>query len=465
MIKPPMIKLASAQKVTNISRSTVPSLFKSLSPSLFPSLAGISLIAVFCLSAGWSSIAQAQEKFDVESLKIRDSLTLRTGATLKGSLISSGTDDSGRKFIVFKTLDGSVLKLDKAKLIKGAPKVVDATGLAYNKRISQLDDTVESHRAMVEWCSDQPRGSSLFKDQIVFHRERIMAMDPNDSLVKKKLGYSQIEEPNGTKRWVPTKHFHESIGYLKDKTSWISRVQHRANETDKNIRSSIGVKRGEFRTWEKKLRKKDAANYKIQLQNELQKICDPIGVRVVFEEWQDESEAWLRRWYIDAIGNVQTPTAVNALVDMAVMDPSEDNRDRALVMLAQPHYSQDQAAIRMASMYLKSSNNSVIKRAGTALGRLGSEKVILQLADALITTHVKSKGDPGRMNFSFGNGQLGGMTMGGDQPKIGKVQNDTVLNALEAITKQQNLGYDSSRWRDWYVRTHTHYDLDLRGER
>ena len=409
------------------------------------------------------AVGQDRTDFDDEFLKVQDILTLKSGVTLYGKLISVGTyKDDGRKFVVFKTADG-VLKLDKGKLVKGDPRVIDETGKAYDERLAKMEDTAEAHREMAIWCEDQKKGR-LFHDQVQFHRERVMKLDPNDSTVKRKLGFREIEDEDGGKHWVSDRHFHESIGYVKDGTGWISSTQLAANEADRTMRSQ-GLKLRAFRAWKKKLEKKSRKESDAEMREELYSICDADGVRIVFEQYREESSQGLRREYINAIGRIATPSALNALVGMAVMDLSDDNRDRALDMLAQKHFSTDAAALRMASVYLKNHNNMVVKRAGAALGILGSEKVILQLAQALETTHVKVKGgDPNRKTFSFGDGQMGGMSIQGNQPVIGNIKNDSVLAALKKITGQDFV-FNESRWQQWYVKNHTHYDLDLRGER
>ncbi len=417
-----------------------------------------------CVLLGGQAIAQVN--FDVESLKVKDRITLKSGATLYGDLGQIGVDEDGRKYVVFDMLDGRVLKLDKGKFIKGNPYEVDESGETYNRLVSEMKDTAEAHRNMAAWCVEEKGGKVRFKKQIQFHYERVLELDPNDTKVKKKLGYSRVEDENGVKRWVPSRHFFEASGYVKDGTGWIASMQKKANETDDEIRSREGPKTREFKSWKKKLNKKNADL--VALKKALLEFSDEVGVRVIFEEWEKETDAnknaKLRNWYIDAMGEVSTPTALRALVHAAVLDPSADNRDRALVMLENEKlFSRDAAAIQMASLYLKHENNYVIERAGSGLKRLASESVILQLAESLVTKHVESKADPGRLNLGFGNG-ITGLSFGGEA-RIGTIKNATVLAALEEITGQTNIGYNEEAWQKWYVDNHTNFDIDIRAAR
>jgi hypothetical protein len=58
----------------------------------------------------------------------------------------------------------------------------------------------------------------------------------------------------------------------------------------------------------------------------------------------------------------------------------------------------------------------------------------------------------GQMTSTFRPGGGGGMSFGGDGPKliVNQMQNRDVLNALITLTKQ-NYHYDAAEWKRWYA--------------
>jgi hypothetical protein len=62
------------------------------------------------------SVYSQDKDFDRESLKVRDSIVLRSKAKLYGTVESEGIED-GRKIVVFKPKDGGVLTIDVAKMV------------------------------------------------------------------------------------------------------------------------------------------------------------------------------------------------------------------------------------------------------------------------------------------------------------------------------------------------------------
>ena len=81
-----------------------------------------------------------------------------------------------------------------------------------------------------------------------------------------------------------------------------------------------------------------------------------------------------------------------------------------------------------------------------------------------MTSHmVKPGGQSGRINAGVGSdGNVNGLNMGGDQkPVMKSFSNKEVVDALKKVS-DQNFGFNSEQWKDWYIKTHTHHDIQVR---
>lgn len=412
--------------------------------------------AAFCVQV---AVGQ-QAEFDRESLKIKDSVVLKSGSKLFGTLKSEGKDDNGRKFVLFETEDGALLKLDVVKTLNRSKiHKLDDVDAAYNKHIETLEDTAESHWQLANWCGKQASGSIRFKDQIKFHWERVMELDPNDDNVKRKLGFTYISAEN---RWVPKAPYHQSHGYEKKGTSWAPVLQREVSAWHDQKKTVEGERKRLLAQWKKNVRKSGSGSASA-IQNELFRICDADAVVIFFEEAKDEQNATLRGFYIEAFGRVPTYIALRALCFFAVEDASLANRERALTLIGQEHFNPE-SAVGVFAGYLGDSVRTRVLRAAFAIGEIGSVNAVLPLVDALITTHQVAPGDqPGRIQTGIGNsGNIENFGIGGDsKPKNRTYQNDAVASALRNITGE-NFGFNESAWQRWYIENHTHHDIKVR---
>ncbi len=413
------------------------------------------VMAIPCYSG---SIYSQEKDFDRESLKVRDTIVLRSKAKLYGTVESESVED-GRKIVVFRPRDGGVLKIDVAKMVyQGKIRKIDEIDRNYNQYIETIKDDPASHWELYEWCGDQPQGRVRFKDQRQFHLERISELDPNDSAAKRKLGFDFIKEQN---RWVPEKLYQKTLGYEKRGTGWSPVLQREIDKGFDEIEAIKGQRKSAFRIWKKELAK-GRLNPTV-LKEELFKICDPLGVVIVFEAAREEPRPAVRALYVEAIGRVPTRVALNALCVFAVEEDVVGTREAALAFLSQEHYNAG-AAVSVLATYLASKSNAYVNRAAFGIGELGDQSATLALAAALVTSHlVKPGGQSGRINAGVGSdGNVNGLNMGGDQkPVIKSFSNKQVVDALRKVS-DQNFGYNSEQWKDWYIKTHTHHDIQVR---
>jgi len=201
------------------------------------------ICVLFCFGA--SQTRGDLTDFDREGLMIKDSVMLKSGSTLYGTIKSEGVGDDGRKFVIFESEDGTTMKLDLTRMVyRGKFRKIDESDVEYNQWIMTLKDEPNAHWEVVKWLEAQPSGGVRYKNQIQFHLERIMELDPNDEKAKRELGYDYIRSQN---RWVPAEQFYESLGYVKSGTSWAPKLQARVSAQNDTNGAIEGERKLAFR--------------------------------------------------------------------------------------------------------------------------------------------------------------------------------------------------------------------------
>ena len=398
--------------------------------------------------------------FDRESIKIHDSVRLRSGVRLYGKIIKQGKDDDGRDFTIIRTKNQSTLKLDN-RFVSDS-HIVDADDRRYNNKVKIMDDTAEDHWSAVTWCEKQRSGTIRYKDQIDFHLNRIMLLDPNDTRVRHRLDYDYLAEQD---RWVPRRLYWTSLGYRSRGKAWVPTLQDEVNQFSNSTKSDLGDRKSKFAIW-----KRNVSLGKLplnELSQELFTICDALSVPTLFEEAKKVTDPAIAAIYIEAFGKVASSGAAQALVYFSVEGAVGANRDRALDLLLQDHYQPGFVASHLARYFdpNKYSNNT-LQRAAFNIGVVNDLNSVLPLVGVLSTKHVVAPGDdPNRLTTSFrGDGQLQGFSTGGSGgPKTVVVQNSKVLEALRKLSGE-NFGFDPVGWKKWYVQNHKQTDVNVRGD-
>ena len=178
-----------------------------------------------------------------------------------------------------------------------------------------------------------------------------------------------------------------------------------------------------------------------------------------------EKRPEIRLVYVEAIGNIETDAAQNALLHFAIREDESRIRDRALGLLQQPHINKASAAAK-ATVFLRDPDRTYLIRAANLLRDLNQMSAFSPLVEALQTTHTIAPGqDPDRINSTFGSGGSGGNTFnfGGKKPVKKQFDNREVLTALRRITGKE-LGYDKQIWKDWYSSEFTIDRYDITGD-
>lgn len=427
-----------------------------------PNLIRKSTLVVVCLSillSAQTSLLAQLAPFDRDSIKIADSVRLRSGTRIRGEIIKQGKSEDGRVYTIIKTESQSTLKLDNRFV--DSTRVVNDDDKIYNNKITIMDDTPEHHWSAVEWCGKQSSGKIRYKDQIDFHLNRIMLLDPNDTKVRHRLGYDYLQEQD---RWVPKKLYWTSLGYRSNGgRSWVPTLQDDVIQHADNRKTNLGEKKSRFSAWKNNVRLGKLS--KTQLANDLFSFVDASAVPMVFEAAKKEKSAAVRGLYVEAFGKIASSGAAQALVFFSVED--EFNRDRALDLLLQDHYNPSFVAGHLARYFDPNKHsNSTLQRAAFNVGEIKDAHSILPLVGVLSTKHVVAPADdPGRLTTSFrGDGQLQGFSTGGsNKPRTIVVQNKQVLGALGKISGE-DFGFDPDSWKQWYIKNHAATEVNVRGE-
>lgn len=374
----------------------------------------------------------------------------RSGGVISGTLVGESRQ-AGKNFLEVQTENGSVIKLRKS-LIKRV-EVFGNEQEMYRIALKRMPNTPSGHWTMCDWCKEHG-GNSKFRNEIEYHLKEIVKLDPTDSKAWQKLDYTKVDG-----RWVPEEQHFRSLGYTKLNGKWISSVQLQSINANSSSESEFNARKKALKKWQNNtLGKKDFET----VRSELFGIVDALSLRYFESRFlRKADDPRERELYLEAIGRVPTAEAQRILVQYAVEDSDREIREQAVLQLEQPHYPTERSTRYLASSYLKHPSNRLIRRAGTIIGRLKDESAIIPLIGSLETVHKEATGtDPNRLNTRFDSSGGVGFGTGGPKSVTVRRQNQSVLQALADIT-QQDFGFDSELWMDWYVAEHTVTNYDV----
>ncbi len=393
----------------------------------------------------------------------RDVVTLDNG----GQLVGKVTELEGAKppVIVVETDDGQTLKIFKSqvKQIDRANEQLDE----YLQKKNSMADTVDDHWAMAAWCKEHLEhsivvglgSSNSMSPQRRYHLEQILRLDPDNVKARSLLGYSK---KNG--QWINLEQLRMAHGLVRKNRQWL---------TPEEV-YILDAKEAWFKkadSWSGQL-KRLTTRSNVGLADaikSIREIQDPTAVSPLVEMINSDVDLQIKLACVEALGAMPNRVATRELSDLSVIHPDESVRERCLVQLKLDGVDR-QAVANHLNSYLNSTNNDVINRAGFVLGELGQVSSILPLIKSLVTTHLfknPAAGNPGQIAPMFGhdsNGNtFGGLGVGSKQPATFKkdLQNRGVREALQKITGN-DYEFNASRWLDWYTKSQTLGNVDLR---
>ena len=393
-----------------------------------------------------------------------DRITLRSGAELRVNIITTADRENG-SFVVFKTESGATVKLQR-KLIASVLEAGEEFE-AYNNHLKTREESVAWHQEMVDWCKSQPRGRIYFKNEIRYHLEMIVGIDPENVKARKLLGYERV----GPGQWMLESLLLDRYGYEANGAKITPRLYRVIDDSLSQADQAEGDFKKKFNLW-----KRDVSRGRGSVgdfQQRLFELCTAQTAYTIFEEHaKTEKSPVVRSLYIEALGKAPCRASTGGLSWFAVNDPSPALRDRSTVLLSQSTFDQ-QLAMNRISEFVVNPDNAVINSAGNAIKELSGDdsnaqvrEVMLRLADALVTEHQFSTGAAGAggINATFSDNGLQSFTAG-DQPTtvVRSIQNHSVLAALRKMTGK-NFGFNQQRWEQYFVENYSLKDATVRAD-
>lgn len=422
------------------------------------------LAICFLLPAAGSSVSIGQQPDPLPNDPFKDQIDLRTGSEIDVRVIDQ-TESNNRRFVVFETPSGSVVKLDQ-KLISTV-HTDDQAHQRYRQLRNRMPQTVEANWEIIDWCKSQSRGRTKFKDEIRYHLENIIAIEPNQRKARQLLGY---EDFNG--QWSLKELRYRKYGYVKNNSNWIPKLALQIEKNFEQNNARQGALREQFSKWNLEIRR--ARLSVAELERMLFDIVTPQSANFVFEEGGKEKDqpVVLRKMFVEAFGRSPSLASAGALVYFGITDVDLEVRERAVTLLLQPEFDQNFAMQRLVSL-LDSKVQAYSERSAIAIRELSKvpganpRAVLMPLIDSLVAVRevpIAGATAAGRLNTSFSsNGGLGFSTGGGPQTTKQQVSNASSLSALKRITGK-NFGYDKSLWRDYFVDQFTIDGDGVRGD-
>lgn len=392
-----------------------------------------------------------------------DLVRLKNGGEVRGQLAAGFR--SGDELVTIETLSGGtvVVAREQAEFVTRRSLTVEH----YESRARQAADTVAAQWELAEWCRENG-----LKSQREIHLRRVVELDPTHQKAHYGLGHSFRDG-----KWIDPDAEMEERGYVRYKGRWITPQELALIERNED---ELAAEREWFRKvklWHNWIASGHPDRTR-QGMMELQQLTDPHAATALSRYFADEPSKPLRALYVATLSHMEGDQTTTALVRQSLFDVDDEIRYAALNGIPRAQYD---AAMALYVRELRNELNPIVLRAGAALQRVGNDRAVPALIDALVTTHhyrVTVPDTSGSVSFNtaggFGNsgtslpanvemalrtGQIPGVVVTDplrnltQKTKVVTVerlhQNPTVLIALQQITSQ-DYGYDERVWRLWH---------------
>lgn len=400
-----------------------------------------------------------------------DLVKLINGGEVRGKVVTGSGNKTNSELIVLETLNGVTISVARAdtKFLAMRPLQVEE----YESRARRIEDTLPAHWELSEWC----RQHGLSK-QREHHLSRVVELDPLHEKAQTALGRVWHEGA-----WVDRDDMMAARGYVKYKGRYVT-----VQELD--LIQKTSDEREVERDWFQKLKTWHAwlngRNEDRQRQGLLavQQIDDPHAAPAVIRYLCEDKQREMRVLGVAVLSKLSGAKGAAGLVKLSLYDSDDDVRYASLNGIDERDFEYAQTAYIRE---LRSSLNAVVCRAAAGLGRVGDERSVGPLIDALVTSHkyqVQTNMPAANVYSGSTDGSVdaGSVLAGGVlppeveiairtgqlpqgaiiAPPIGgaPVQRKTVtvtvnqsnqesLTTLQKLTNQ-NFGFDERTWRIWW---------------
>ncbi len=367
-----------------------------------------------------------------------DVFELANGGRIEGRLVESG--DGAEKTVVVELAGGGKLSIARSQIARVDTKSnVEAE---YEKRARSSPDTVAGHWELAQWCSDHK-----LRNEARRHLERIVELDPNHEEARGLLGFRKKDG-----QWMTRDDMMDGRGMVMYEGRYVTRQHVELLQREKDAKVSQGDWANTLERMRRWLvgRRQDRADEALAT---IHSINDPLAAEAVVALLEREKDPELKRLWMEVLSRLDHQAAVDALVELSLLDEDSEVRHQCLEYLIA---SGRQGLLRPYIRALKDRDNLIVNRAGAALGQIGDADAVSPLIGALVTKHKfkVADGNPDQHSYTF-TPQGGGMTFGGGGPKIitRSLRNPDVLGrsrlyrAARALITTRSSGDDGWRRR------------------
>jgi hypothetical protein len=400
-----------------------------------------------------------------------DVMTLRNGGEIRGEFVN---DSLAPKSIAvsIRTVTGAEVTVQRSEI-----KSITRRRLVYEEyelRRRQAADDVAAQWELSEWC----RVNEL-RDRRQTHLRRVLDFEPDHAEARKALGYTFQEG-----KWVTHDDVMTSRGYVKYKGRYVLPQelnlilqQQQESEAEKAWYRKVKMWYGWTNDGRADRRNEGTTN--------LQGIRDPNAIPALYRTLSSDKNDAVRAFYVSILANIRDERVVGPLLTQSLKDESSEVRHAAVKSISDIGAEQ---ALKVYVQALRNESNTVVNRAGYALGELTRPadfpQVIPAMISAIVTTHrfrvrvpdknrgisVGTDGSmpqegvplPPDIAVMLATGQLPFGIQVNEVPPPGfgvrtkvitvqkELRNGGVVTALEKLTSK-NFGQDLSSWQSWWL--------------
>jgi hypothetical protein len=392
-----------------------------------------------------------------------DIVSLKNGGEVRGELLDDARKSRG-EIVTVLTVTGATVAIVRSDVdtVVHRRMVVEE----YETRRRSLDDTIEAHWDLAEWC----RQKSLPRERET-HLRRVTELDPEHAQAHRALGHIRNKG-----KWASRDEVMTGRGFVKYKGKYVlpQELEMILNEERISDAEKIWFRRVKtLHTW----LDSDYPERQNEALAELRSIREPDAVSALARSFKAVPIEPQRLLYVEILSRIEGERPLQPLILQSLWDESEAVRKAAIRGVRRKDVDK---ALPAYLRGLKNGLNLIVNRAGAALGELGSTTAIPNLIDALVTRHTytllvpdpamgfRSDGTmtgpgqpvlPPEVELMLAAGQLPyGVQVqqfSAAPPRMKEVpiekdeQNPAVLDALASLTGE-NFGYDEPAWRRWY---------------
>ncbi|HBE69201.1 MAG TPA: hypothetical protein DDW52_13715 [Planctomycetaceae bacterium] len=342
---------------------------------------------------------------------------------------------------------GIYIQILESELEFNGHEPLSTARVEYEKVAKQAPATLDAQQKLAELCASQ---RFSLRDLNAAHREYCVDLAPDDETVRRLANYMRDSKGRWRKK---DEVFIEERGMVRDGRRFTFPEDLADMRRMEEEKKRVAEVTSQVKKWHSQLVSRYPQQRKLQdaIQG-INTLNDPLATQTLVDFLEDKKlSVELRMMYARALTRLQNPGAAVALARAAIEDPSQQVRNAC--MDAVSSFGRV-IGIQVFTSYLNNPDNSVINRAGAALGTLNASEAVLQMIDALTSTHTSVIGGDG-MNVG-----TGGLSMGKTEQKI-ELDNADVRASLEQITGQ-NFGYDKAAWLVWFAAKYAPPVPDLR---